>query len=256
MRILVCIKQVPEPESLFDLKAGRVAWRPPVRKRMGSLDEFALETGLRIKDAYPDTIIHIVTLGPPDASDILRRALGMGADQAAHIFSQDEPCMRPLAIASALAAWALDRDFDLILCGAMSEDAMQGAVGPMLARLLDIPLTTAASGLELSQSGSAVKATRDVEGGRRQILELPLPCLVTIQSSLFQPRYPALSKLLEAKKAAIPAVSLDEFDLPAQREAVVKIAHPSRSRAGVFLKGNTTDKAAQLLAMLRERALL
>lgn len=256
MRILVCLKQVPEPESLFDLEEGRVAWRRPFRKRIGSLDEYALETSLRLKDAHPDTFIHAATLGPPDASDILRRALGMGVDQATHIIAEIEPGLGPLAVAGALAAWAKSRNFDLTLCGAMSEDAMQGAMGPMLARLLDVPWTTAASGLELSPDGRSAKATRDVEGGRRQVLELALPCLVTIQSSPFQPRYPALSKLLEAKKAEIPALALEEFVLPAQREAVVEVAHPSRARAGVFLEGDTAEKAAQLLVMLRERALL
>lgn len=256
MRILVCLKQVPEPESLFDLAQGRVAWRRPVRSRMGSLDEFALESGLRIKDARPDTTVYAVTFVPPGAGDILRRALGMGADRAAHIVAPDDSAPRPLAVASALADWAKEQQFDLILCGAMSEDAMQGAVGPMLARLLDIPWATGVSQLELSQDGRSVRATREVEGGRRQILELPLPALVTIQSSPFQPRYPALSRLLEAKKAAIPSVELDEPALPARREAVLRVEHPSRTRDGVFLEGGTAEKARRLLAILRERALL
>jgi electron transfer flavoprotein beta subunit len=256
MRILACLKQVHEPESRFDLEQGRIVRRAPARLRMGSLDEFGLETGLRIKDAIPDTTIHAVTLGPKSAGDILRRALGMGADQATHLIAAEEPDRRPLAVASALADWAGELGFDLILCGAMSEDAMQGAIGPMLARLLDIPWATAASNLELSQDGRAVQATREVEGGRRQTLELPLPALVTIQSSPFQPRYPALSKLLEAKKAVIPTVAIEESALPARREAVLRVELPSRTRAGVLLEGNTAEKASKLLAILRQRALL
>jgi electron transfer flavoprotein beta subunit len=256
MRLLVCLKQVPEPESLFDLEQGRVIWRRPFRTRMGSLDEFALETGLRIKDAFPNTTIQAVTLGPISSSGILHRALGMGADQAFHIVTEDEQDLRPLAVASALADWAREGAFDLILCGAMSEDAMQGAVGPMLARLLDIPWATAVSSLETSQDASSIEVTREVEGGNRQILELPLPCLVTIQSSPFQPRYPALSKLLEAKKADIPAYVLDARSLPAEPEHIVRLEVPNRSRAGVFLEGSTIEKAVQLMAILRQRALL
>ncbi len=256
MRILTCIKQISEPESLFDLEEGKVSWRSPVRQRLSSLDEFALETGLRIKDADPAAALWAVTLGPPSADSVLRRALGMGADHAAHIITQDDPAPGPLAVASALAAWARQHEFDLILCGVMSEDAMQGAVGPMLARLLDIPWASAVSRLEVSDDGSSVTAEREMEGGRRQILELPMPALVTIQSSPQQPRYPALSSLLRAKKADIPSLAIEDLTVPPERAAILRTELPGRTRAGVFLQGNTQEKAAQLLALLRERALL
>jgi electron transfer flavoprotein beta subunit len=138
----------------------------------------------------------------------------------------------------------------------MSEDAMQGMVGPMLARIMDIPWASAVSRLEVPTSGRVVAAERDMESGRRQVLELPLPALVTIQSSPFQPRYPALSKLLAAKKAAIPALAFADMNPPAAREELVAVDLPRRSREGVFLEGGTQEKAAQLLAILRERALL
>jgi electron transfer flavoprotein beta subunit len=256
MRILACLKQVHEPESLFDIKDGLVAWRPPARMRLSSLDEFALEMGLRIKDADPTAELWAVTVGPESADHVLRRALGMGADQAAHIKAPEEPAPRPLAVASALAAWAGPQSFDLILCGVMSEDAMQGMVGPMLARLLNMPWATAVSHLEMANEGRAVIAEREMEGGRRQVLELPLPALLTIQSSPNQPRYPALSKLLMAKKASIPTFHLADLPTLEEREALSTVELPGRKRDGVFLEGSASEKAVKLLELLRQRALL
>ncbi|MCB2186875.1 MAG: hypothetical protein KQJ78_10685 [Deltaproteobacteria bacterium] len=253
MRVLVCLKQVREPESLFELKDGRVVWPPPDRFRMGSPDDFALEEALRLKDAGLTTELAVVTVGPPGAEAILRRALGMGADRAMHLLAPEGA--RAAVVAGAIAAWARDEEFDLILAGVMSEDARQGLVGPFLAERLGLATVTGVSQLSLPEDGLLL-VERSLEGGRRQALELPLPALVTIASSAHTPRYPSLSNLLKAKKADLPTEAAGEPEEPADGPELVGAAWPARRRAGLCLEGDARQKAEHLLALLRERALL
>ncbi|MBU1273876.1 MAG: electron transfer flavoprotein subunit beta/FixA family protein [Proteobacteria bacterium] len=254
MRILVCIKQVWEPESLFDLQGTELRPRPPLRRKVGSYDELALEEALRLKDRLPRTNLTVLSVGPPPVVDVLRRALGMGADRAVHILAPDQPPPRPATLAAWIAAWAQGQNFDLILTGVMSEDAMQGAVGPMLAAHLGWPPVT--SVVSLKVDGHALAVEREMEGGRRQRLALPLPALLTVQSGPNQPRYPTLSNLLRAKKTTPLTVDAAGLAAPPDREKVVALTPPEKRRAGLVLEGSAAQKAERLLAMLRERALL
>ncbi len=254
MRILCLIKQVSKPESRFDLQQRRLVLRPPLRVKMSSYDEYALEAALALKDAMPGTQVTALTLGPPACDAVLQRALGMGADQAARLDDRDGAMARPLAVAKAMANWAKGQGFDLILAGVMSEDALQGAVGPMLAELLDLPLATGAVELAPGPESASLVAIREMEGGLRQKVTLPLPALVTINSGQSQPRYPTLSKFLKAKQTTPLLVEPAEPEPP--REVVLETRLPGKTRAGLRIEGDTASKAAQLLAMLRERALL
>lgn len=255
MRILTCLKQVREPQGLLGLERGRALWAEPARHKISAFDEFALEEALRLADCHPGTEVCCLTVGPAGAQDTLRRALGMGAAQAVHLLTPAGADPRPAAVARVIAGWAGGRGFDLVLTGVMSEDAMQGAVGPMLAARLGLPWATSVVALEADLRARQVRVWREMEGGLRQELALPLPALLTIQSSVKQPRYPSLSNLLRAKKATLPTVeiSLDCQEGAAQRRG---LEAPTRRRAGVMLEGSTAEKAAALLAILRERGLL
>lgn len=255
MRILTCLKQVREPQGLLGLEGGRALWAEPARMKISACDEFALEEGLRLADAHPGALVCCVTVGPAGAADILRRALGMGAAQAAHLLTPEGADPDPAALARVIAAWARGQGFDLVLTGVMSEDAMRGATGPMLTERLGLPCATSVVDLALDPAVRKVRAWREMEGGLRQELALPLPALLTIQSSVNQPRYPALSNLLRAKKADLPTLepSPEELAGGARRRG---LETPQRRRAGVALEGSTADKAAALLGILRERGLL
>ncbi|MCF8046677.1 MAG: electron transfer flavoprotein subunit beta/FixA family protein [Desulfarculaceae bacterium] len=253
MRILACIKQVWEPESLFSLQGAELRPRPPLRRKISSYDELALEEALRLKDRLPQVRVTALSVGPASVVDALRRALGMGADQAVHILAPEQP-PRPATLAAWIAAWASEQKFDLILTGVMSEDAMQGAVGPMLAARLRVPSVT--SVVSLNIEGGAMTAEREMEGGRRQRLAVQLPALITIQSGPNQPRYPTLSNLLRAKKTTPLTLEATGLAAPIEREKVLAIAPPEKLRTGLVLEGDAAQKAQRLLAILRERALL
>ncbi len=256
MRILTCLKQVAEPDSQFDLAGGRARLRPSARRKMSSFDEFALEEGLRLKQALPGSQVWALTVGPAEAVAVLQRALGMGADQAAHILAPEEPQPRPASLAAWIAGWARTMSFDLVLAGVMSEDAMQGQVGPLLAHELGLPWATSVVGTQAMEGGRALRVEREMEGGLRQLLEMPLPAVLTIQSSLNRPRYPSLSNLLRAKQTKPLTMEAAGLAAPPEREAVVGAHLPRKTRAGLVLRGSTADKAASLLGLLRERALL
>ena len=255
MRILVCLKQVRDPQSRLEISQGRPSWPGPPRRKMSAWDEAALELALRHKDAAPQTEVLAVSVGPEPAADVLRRALGMGADQAMHLLAPEEPPARPAALAGWIAAWARDISPDLVLTGVMSEDAMQGQVGPFLARALGLPLITSVREFRADPQKNTVIAEREMEGGRCQVLEADLPALLTVQSSAHQPRYPTLSKLLKAKQASIPARDTAQMARKPDRERAGAWSLPGRRRAGLTLQGTTRQKAAQLWRILRERGL-
>ncbi|MCF8033021.1 MAG: electron transfer flavoprotein subunit beta/FixA family protein [Desulfarculaceae bacterium] len=253
MRILCLVKQVSEPESPFDLEQGSLVLRPPARSQMNSYDEYALEAALTLKESLPDCRVCALTVGPASCDTVLQRAMGMGADQVVRLDGLDDGA-GPLAVASAVAAWAKEQAFDLILTGVMSQDAMQGAVGPMCAELLGLPWTSSVVELALDQEQRVLGAQREMEGGRRQQVELPLPCMVSLNSGINRPRYPTLSLLLKAKKT--PPQVVEAARGPQPRERVIRVSLPGKKRAGLVLPGDTATKAQRLVAILRERALL
>ena len=144
MKILVCVKQVPDAEMQIRIAAGgrhlligKNDWR------MNRFDEFAVEEALRIRESVPGSVVEAVSVGPARAVAVLRRALAMGADEALHILREEEEDPLPGDVAAWIAACIHDRDYDLILAGVMSEDAMHAQTGPILAERLGIPCATA-----------------------------------------------------------------------------------------------------------------
>lgn len=256
MNILVCLKQVPEPESHFlwpqDGPPEPVAG---ARHQMGGLDAQALEWALTLAQDHPGARVEVVSAGPPRAAAMLERARGMGAAQACHILAPEGADPPALTVAGWLAAWAGPRGYDLILCGAQSQDAMRGQVGPLLAGLLGLDWATLAVELRLAGPGR-LHLEREVEGGRRQALELDLPALVTVQSSPREPRYPSLSGLLKAKASPPQVVEAAGLPAAAPRVETLGARRPQRRRQGRALEGGPAEQAAELCAILRQRGLL
>jgi electron transfer flavoprotein beta subunit len=252
MRILVCVKQVADPEGAFalDEAAGRLTPLSATPYRIGRTDEIAIEAAVRLKEDHPGTIVDLVTVGPERAAEALRRGLGMGADHGIHVAGEVPEAGR---IARALAACARRRDYRAILCGVMSEDLMQGRVGPAVAALLDWPCATAAVALALSADGGRLEVEREIEAGGREVVALGLPAVVTLQSGVYRPRYPALSNLLRANRQALEIVAPEGGD---GGEPAPVFAWPKRARAARMLSGERREKAAELVRILREKALL
>jgi electron transfer flavoprotein beta subunit len=257
MRILVCIKRVPELDTLSipeqpsqsfnDIDLERTSWR------MNRYDEYALELALQLKDRIPDCRIDALTVGDEDAGEALRRAIGMGADHGIHIRQSAGVFASPFALSGLIAGYAREKTYDLILCGVMAEDAMQGLVGPILAGLLDWPCLTAVQAMTWKSGSREVVCEREIDGGRREVVAVELPALLTIQSSALQPRYPALSKLLRANHYPLEIINAGGAPSIRERQRVDTLKPPMRTREGTKLEGSPDDKARQLATLLRAK---
>jgi electron transfer flavoprotein beta subunit len=260
MKILVCIKQVPESENPILIDDGN-AWIQSDEIgefKMNRLDEFAVEEAVSIKEAFGDTKIDALSAGPERATEVIRRSIGMGADAGIHIDTGSERYHSSFEIAARIAEYALGEPYDLILTGAMSEDNMQGQVGPMIAKRLSLPWATAVIFEKIAADKKTIYVEREIEGGHRDTLALPLPAVLTIQSGINTPRYPSLSNLLRANKQGLKRIECaDLVQLAlAARDNLVELVYPHKTRSGTVLKGTEKEKATQLIRILRERALL
>ncbi len=258
MKILVCIKQVCESDGpiQIDDHARWIQADAITGYKMNRLDEFAVEEAVLLKEAYPGTSIDAITLGPDRSAEVIKRAIGMGADHGVHIITESEGYINPFTIASGIADYAREKHYALIFAGVMSEDQMQGQVGPMIAACLSLPWATAVIRQQMAPDNKSVYVEREIEGGSRDTLQLQLPAVLTIQSGINTPRYPSLSNLLRANKQKLETFQAGDSVQPELRENIVRVTYPAKSRFGTFLTGTQQEKANRLLKLLRERALL
>jgi electron transfer flavoprotein beta subunit len=254
VRILVCVKQVPDSESTFRVdEQGKGFDEAAILFRTNSYDEYAVEEAVRIKEERPQVEITALTVGPRRAEAVVRRALELGADHGAHLLTQSGQGMDSLRTASRIASFAREGDFDLILCGVMSEDEQCCQTGPMAAALLGLPYATTVISQSILEGGRRVRVERELEGGRRQVVELPLPAVLTVQSGINRPRYPSLSNKLRARKQELQEINSVGMSPDRQCQELVRVCLPSASETGVFLEGSLEEKAEALVRIIHEK---
>lgn len=257
MKILVCVKQVPDSGQPLRIDSILQTALPldPDGYRINRFDELAVEEAIRIKEALPKVTVNVLTVGPARSSAALRRALGMGADQAIHIRTPDDADLSPFVIAGWIAAVA-DGKYDLILAGMMSEDMMQGTVGPLVAALLDWPCATGVVHQRTSPEDRRVTVEREAGAGCNDILAIELPAVLTLQLGINQPRYPSLSNLLRAKRSEIKIIESDRLDPVDPRQRMQRLTVPIKHRTGLTLQGSQKEKAARLFGILKEKGFI
>lgn len=258
MKILVCIKAVPEPEHAIHMESDaiKVGIDDTTDLHMSRFDEFAVEEAMLIKEAFAGTAVEAITVGPENARKIIKRAMGMGADNGIHIFSDYPASCDAAFVSGKIAAYAAEKNYDLVLCGIMSEDMMQFSVGPMLARRLTIPWVTSVVHTETNPENREICVKQELEGGVKAVIRMRLPALVTIQSGINEPRYPSLSNMLRANDSLIHSVSGDEAPEARPSCRIAGYAYPEKKRAGRVLTGTPKEKARALLQILREKSLI
>lgn len=257
MKILVCVKQVPDPESSLSIDEGaRFIRTDSIAFKINRYDEYAVEEALRMKQAFPGTSVDALTVGPARAAGAVRRAIEMGADNGVHILLEGELFHEARLTASLARAYAAGAGYDLILCGVMAEDDMSSQFGPMLASLLDYPFASSIMRASPSPEAGSIRVEREVEGGIREAFEIALPALLCVQSGINRPRYPSLSNVLRAreqKPLVLGAAGLADETPPA---AKYSLRLPERAPRGEILDGRPRDKAMALIEILRGRGLL
>lgn len=247
MKIVVCIKRVPDTEARIRIAAdGGAAIDPTgIKHVMSPYDEFALEMALRLRDAAGQGEVVALTLGGAVAAEQLRSALAMGADRA--VLLKGEPDLDGLVTAHALAAELSGAEADLILTGMKAVDSDQQQVGAMLGELLDRPCITVAAAAVI-ENGRVV-AHREVEGAV-EVVDAPLPAVVTVTKGEHEPRYPTLKGIMAAKKKPLEE---KEAKLHTSRIVVRSLTYPPERPPGRVV-GTGVDAVPELVKLLREEA--
>lgn len=256
MRILVCVKQVTDPESITVTEAPGGCIVSEGELRMNRFDEFAVEAAVRIKESGAAAAVDVLTLGPAEAVAVIQRSVGMGADRGVHLLAAEGDASSPGAAARRIARFAKCRTYDLILTGSMSEDGMSGQVGPMIAGYLTRPCATQVISIMPDMARAAVAIQREVEGGVRERLFIRLPAVLAVQPGIHRPRYPSLSNLLRANRQKAETVEADEAETVPDPVRCIRAGLPPRTRSATVLSGTAEEKADRLLAILRAKAFL
>ena len=245
MKSIVCVKRVPDTETRIRIAGdGGSIETAGVKYVLNPYDEFAVEAALKHKEAAGSGEVTVVTAGGAESAETLRTALAMGAD-AAVLVKTDRP-VQGLAAARVLAEEIRGREYDLLLFGLRAVDDDLQAVGPMTAELLGIPLASAVT--EFSVEGGKVTAQREIEGGV-EVVELKLPCALTLTKGAYEPRYASLKGIMAAKKKP-----LEEKPAAAVGDAVQQqLSYPPERQAGRIV-GQGADAVPELVRLLREEA--
>jgi electron transfer flavoprotein beta subunit len=254
MRILVCVKQVADPEGPVSATGGRIEYGDHPSWRMNRYDEYALEEALRIREASSGTFVDVVSVGPLRAEITIRRSLEMGAGRGIHILTGEEEVSDPARIARLIASHAEGEAYDLILCGVMSEDDMNGQTGPMIAARIGLPCATAVLVLKVDSTARKVSAEREIDALKREMVVLSLPAVITVQSGINKPRYPSLSHVLRARSQDL--VLIREAEGLARDTILLGFSAPSSSRAGIIFEGTALEKAEKLVSYLHAQNIL
>ncbi len=260
MKVMVCLKQVPHQDARLDVNSdGTWIQEDNIKFEINSYDTYAIEEALRLKDAG-DAEVVVVSIGPDRVTQALRTALGMGADRAVHINDPAAQGADALGSAKILAAVAREVGADIIFTGLMADDDNASAIPPMLAELLDMPSATGVVATDISEG--SIKVERELEGGALEVVELPKPCLIAIQTGANQVRYASLKGIMQAKKKPVDVKTLADLGLADSvggdhnKTTINKIHVPARGDSAEILEGSTDEVVAQLVTKIKELGLL
>jgi len=259
MNSIVCLKEVPDTETRIEVRDGQIV-EEGVQYVVNPYDEYALEEALKWQEQYGGTVT-LVSLGSERARESILKGLAMGADEVYHLSDEAFLGGDSYATAKALAA-AITKlgDYDAIFCGKQAVDDDSASVGIMLAELLDLPHVSVVSSLEIAEDAKSARAERDIEGGK-EVVEMPLPAVITAQKGLNEPRYPSFRGIRQARKKpftqwTVADVGLDAGEVGAAgaKLEVVQVLPPPERPPGRIIKGEPAEAAAEVVRLLREEA--
>ena len=261
MHILVCIKQVPGTTNVqIDTERGTLK-REGVEAIINPFDEYAIEEAVRLKEKFGGKVT-VITMGPPQAESALREAISRGCDEAILVgdraFAGADTWATAYALSTAIKTIS---DFSVIFCGKQATDGDTAQVGPSVAEMLNIPHVAYVRKIE-AVNESSIKVQRMMEDGY-DLIEAPVPCLLTVVKEINTPRIPSLKGKMAAKKAVIKqlnaqAISADtsKTGLNGSPTQVKKVFAPAQRAGGKIFEGEAQDVAAQLVKNLSDNGLI
>ncbi len=233
MKILVAVKRVIDPYVKIRVKNDKTGVETQnIKMAINPFDEIAIEAAVRIKESQPDVEILVISIGTDICQDILRHSLALGADRAILIQSAERHCS--LDIAKILQFLSNAEMPDLILLGKQSIDGDNNQTPQMLAALLNWPLATYVSKVELNNH--IILATREIDGGL-ETLELSLPAIISTDLRLNEPRYASLPNIMQAKRKPLNIMPLIDLGIPLRlHEEIIQVTTPQARTKGIKLQ--------------------
>ena len=261
-KIIVCAKQVPNTNEIKTNPETGTLIRDGVESILNHDDANALEEALKVKDAFPGTTITVITMGPPQAVEMLQECLAMGADDAILLSDRALGGSDTWATSNAITAGIKKvGEYDIIFAGRQAIDGDTAQVGPQIAEKLGIPQVTYVKDFEIS--GNEITVQRALEDGY-EVIKVKTPCLLTAIKELNTPRYMYINGIYKAVKhetkiwnAADIGVDLETVGLKASPTNVFKSFTPKPKGAGQMVEGDTEkDLAVNLICSLKDKNII
>lgn len=259
MNIIVCVKRVPdtsEAEIIID-KSGRKIDERDLVFDINEWDKYAVEEAVLLKEKFGGSVT-VVSMGPDEVEDTLRRGLATGADEAIRLTDKAFEGSDATAVARILYQAIKDLKFDLVLTGALASDDGYGQVGSTIAEFLKVPHATLVNHIEIVD-GKA-KVHRELEEGLEEVVEIQLPAVFTIQTGINEPRYVSIMGVRKASKKEIKVLDLKTLGLKEEEvgESGSKVKEerlflPPVTKQAEILQGEPEEVAAKLAQILKDK---
>lgn len=257
MKIVVCVKEVPDMESKFKIVDNKID-ESQIAFKMNDFDQYAVEAALQLKEKHGGEVI-IVSSGPERSQKQVRQAFAMGADWGIQVSDPAVDSGDTFVIASALYnAIKSVGDIDLVLTGVQAEDDQSAVTCPIIADLMGAPHCT--NVVKLEKTGDKeLSINRELEGGLNEQLGISLPCVLSIQSGINQPRYPTLPGIMKAKKKRLDVKKAGDIGLAAtgtdgSKTNFIKMFFPVSEHKAEIIEGDAKTAAKKLVDKLKNEA--
>jgi electron transfer flavoprotein beta subunit len=254
MKILVPVKVVASLDEDFALGDDGAIAPDALDWQLNEWDSFSLEAALQLNEGEEGEIV-AVTVGGEHVQRGLLSCLAKGADRAIRIWEEALEGADPLAVAAVLAAVAHEEQPDLVLCGVQSSDAVESATGVALAGLLDLAHVAVVTGIE--REGDRLTVQRELEGGTVELLGVSLPCLLTVQTGINEPRYASLRAIKQASAKPMRIAGLDELGLDAAAvdahagSRTLRLKEPTKGAGATVLEGDPAEIATRIAEIVK-----
>ncbi len=258
LNILVCLKQIPNPDLQFSIApGGKDIKRETLNYKTNGSDEYALEEAVRLKEKHGGHVV-AMTVGPKRAESMLREALAKGADEALRVSYEEVGGYDAGKTARILAAAAKTVPHDLVLTGVQSDDLVSSATGALVAGLLGLPHVSVATKVQVEASGLEVWS--ELEGGLSRRYSLGLPALISIQFGANVPRYAPLPAIMKASRQPIKEITPATLGVPNWDAiatpyvfAIRALTPPEAKGHATMITGSPEEQAKKLAQTLREK---
>jgi electron transfer flavoprotein beta subunit len=261
MNIVVCLKQVPGTTEVKINPQTNTLIRQGIKNVINPFDTYALEEGVRLREKQGGKV-SVISMGPPQAVEMLREAISLGADEAVLLsdgaFAGADTWATAFTLAGAIKKIG---QVDLVICGRQSTDGDTAQVGPETAEMLGFPFVAYVGQIE-EISGGQIRLKRMIDEGH-EIIQSPLPAVITVTKEINVPRLPSLRGIMKSKSAAIPTWTVKELGLDPNNVGlagsytkVVKIFTPRREKKAEMLPGEVEAQVSCLINKLKESRLI